>query len=52
LIAKGADVIERLSEVTEVCFDKTGTLTRGQLDVVRWTPREEAATEALLTPQA
>jgi len=34
ILVKGADALERLSEVNTVIFDKTGTLTTGSLQVV------------------
>jgi len=45
IIVKGADVIERLSQVDTIFFDKTGTLTNGELSVLQWnsfSPEAEA----------
>jgi len=37
ILVKGADVVERLSQIKEVVLDKTGTLTYGNYRVLQWT---------------
>lgn len=48
ILVKGADIIERLSQVNVVFFDKTGTLTHGDLEVLSWSPLEPEATKILI----
>jgi Cu2+-exporting ATPase/Cu+-exporting ATPase len=36
LLIKGAETLERLSQVDTVILDKTGTLTEGRFEVLRW----------------
>jgi len=39
VLIKGADVLERLSQVRELVFDKTGTLTSGKFGIDGWDER-------------
>lgn len=43
ILIKGADVLERLSQIDSVFLDKTGTITTGNFEVLEWRTVEENA---------
>lgn len=47
VLVKGAEVLERLSQVKNVFLDKTGTLTYGQMSIVQWEETKAGAARAL-----
>lgn len=39
LLIKNASVFEKIGKIQKVVFDKTGTLTKGDVEVLKWSPR-------------
>ncbi len=42
LLLKGAETLERLSNVKKIYLDKTGTLTEGSFEVLQWQSRDSS----------
>ncbi len=42
MLIKGADTLEKLSQIKNVFLDKTGTLTEGRFEVLRWVEMVDA----------
>ncbi|MGH1468300.1 MAG: heavy metal translocating P-type ATPase [Bdellovibrionales bacterium] len=48
LLVKNASVFEKIGKVNKVIFDKTGTLTQGNVQALKWIPREPSAKEKMI----
>lgn len=48
LLIKNASVFEKMGKVDKVVFDKTGTLTQGNVEVLKWLPREPTEKEKMI----